>query len=247
MVHTRVYEGPLELLLYLVKRDSIDLGHLPLSHITGEYLAYLDQMRHLDLDLAGEFLVMAATLCELKSRELLPSITRSVSTGDEEQDPREALALRILEYQRYREAAETLLSRPILGKDVFCREPKPIAHNRLGIHTGTDITGFAAIYYQLLHKRSSSPPTHHVKASPVNWQESLSSVLDLLEDGQAHGIDELFAALPTRTHRIFAFLAVLELCRQGYLDIRQEVHLAPMIIEGRQDETTELPAAREAT
>src|SRR5512135_2949259 len=116
-----VFEGPLDLLLHLIKRNEVEIVDIPIAGITEQYLAYLEMMRELNLDIAGEFLVMAATLTLIKSRMLLPP-----SEGDEEEeeaDPRADLVRQLLDYQRYREAALELSERPLLHRDVFVREP----------------------------------------------------------------------------------------------------------------------------
>src|SRR2546428_11200581 len=116
-----VFEGPLDLLLHLIKKNEVEIVNIPLATITEQYLAYLEMMRDLRLDVAGEFLVMAATLTLIKSRMLLPP---SEDDADEDEaDPRAALVQQLLEYQRYREAALELSERPLLRRDVFAREP----------------------------------------------------------------------------------------------------------------------------
>ena len=117
-----VFEGPLDLLLHLIKKNEVEIVDIPIATITEQYLAYLDMMRELNLDIAGEFLVMAATLTLIKSRMLLPP--SEDEEDDEEADPRAELVQQLLEYQRYREAALALAERPLLHRDVFVREPR---------------------------------------------------------------------------------------------------------------------------
>src|SRR5262245_31354168 len=119
-VQLDVFEGPLDLLLHLIKKNEVEIVDIPIAIITEQYLAYLEVMHELSLDVAGEFLVMAATLTLIKSRMLLPP---SEDEDEEEPDPRAALVQQLLEYQRYREAALALSERPLLNRDVFVREP----------------------------------------------------------------------------------------------------------------------------
>src|SRR5499426_3175937 len=118
-VQLDLFEGPLDLLLHLIKSNAVDVKDIPVATITEQYLAYLDLMRDLSLDVASEYLVMAATLILIKSRLLLPS---PEAEDDEEADPRADLVRQLLEYQRYREAAASLAERPFLRRDVFTRE-----------------------------------------------------------------------------------------------------------------------------
>ena len=119
-----VFEGPLDLLLHLVKKHELDVLDIPVSFVTEKYLEYLDLMRQTNLDIAGEYLLMAATLVHLKSRELLPSpepLAADETDGDEELDPRQELIRRLLEYQKYKEAAAELDDRPVIGRNVWTR------------------------------------------------------------------------------------------------------------------------------
>jgi segregation and condensation protein A len=124
-VNLEVFEGPLDLLLHLVKKHELDVLDIPVSFITAKYLEYLDLMRQMNLDIAGEYLLMAATLTYIKSRELLPpdpsQTAESSEDGTEEEDPRQELIRRLLEYQKYREAAEKLDSQPVVGRNVWTR------------------------------------------------------------------------------------------------------------------------------
>src|SRR5688500_351442 len=127
-VELEVFEGPLDLLLHLVKKHELDILDIPIAFVTEKYLAYLDAMAGLDIDVAGEYLLMAATLCHIKSRELLPTpeldpdeAIEGDGEGEVEVDPRADLIRRLLEYQKYKEAAEQLGQRPVVGRNVWSR------------------------------------------------------------------------------------------------------------------------------
>ncbi|MBN1335891.1 MAG: segregation/condensation protein A [Deltaproteobacteria bacterium] len=231
MVHAEVYDGPLDLLVDLVRRDGIDPRSLPLVEITRAYLSALEAMGFADLDVAGEFLVMAATLCELKSRELLP---RSLPIpSDDEDDPREALARRILEFQRFRQAAEELGRRNLLGRDVFGRRPTEQDARDRPVDPGVAALGLLEIWDALERRHAQPPPVFEVERERVSWLECLRGVLAALDDGETRTLDEILLPLASRSTRIVSFLAVLELCRVQVLEIEQRRHLAPVLLRSR--------------
>jgi segregation and condensation protein A len=230
-VSTDVYDGPLDLLLYLAEKDGIELASLPLARITREYLEWIDRMRELDLDVAAEYLLMAAILCELKSRELLPPRLRPAPDPEEPEDPRQALIQRLLEYRRFREAAGFLGGRPLLGRDVFAREPLPVEFGEGPIIPGVDIYGLLDAWHAALRRRRP-PPAHEVHGDRVSWAESVQGVLEALDDGEPHDLDELWAALPDRAHRLVCFLAVLELVRASMVEIHQSVPYGAVTLRG---------------
>jgi segregation and condensation protein A len=231
VVQTEMYDGPLDLLLHLVQRDGIDLCQLPLVHITREYLAALGAMQVVDLDIAGEFLVMAATLCELKSRELLPGAP-PMEQADEEDDPREALIRRIIRYQRYRQAAEELRRGLQLDRDVFVRPPQRLDLEERPVEPGIDAIELCELYQRARRDAAKPPPVHEVEREPLHWRDTLVRVLETLDGGQEHPLDGLLATLPSRPARIMAFLAVLELVRIRAVSVHQREHLAPVLLRG---------------
>ncbi len=231
VVQTEMYDGPLDLLLHLVQRDGIDLCKLPLVHITREYLAALTRLQVVDLDIAGEFLVMAATLCELKSRELLPGAT-PLEQADEADDPREALIRRIIRYQRYRQAADELRRGLQLYRDVFDRPEQRLEAGERPIEPGIDAIELCELYQRARRRADRPPPVHEVEREPLRWRDTLEHVLTTLDDGQERPLDAMLAELPSRPARILAFLAVLELCRVRALEVHQREHLAPVLLRG---------------
>lgn len=231
VVRTEVYDGPLDLLLHLVQRDGIDLCRLPLVHITREYLAALAGIEVVDLDLAGEFLVMAATLCELKSRELLPGLA---SRDDDEgvEDPQEALIRRIIRLQRYRQAAEELQRANWLDRDVFARPRQRPAPGVRPIEPGIDTIELRELYQRMVDRRDRPEPVHEVEREPVRWRDAVRFVLVGLDDQQERPLEVLLTELPHRPARVLAFLAVLELCRIGAVSVHQREHLSPILLRG---------------
>lgn len=231
-VHIGVYDGPLDLLLFLVRREGVDLRQIPCARICDAYLSYLDQVDEIDVDLAGEYLVMAATLCQLKARELLPRAVDAAVEEDEE-DPKDALARRLLEYERYRAAAEELGARTRLDRDVFGRPATPPAPDEQPIDPTTDAWGLARLFYDVVRRRAEPEPVHHVEREHYTFAERVRWVLAHLDDGEEHTLSELFVELPTRKARILTFLATLEMGRLRMLDVWQRVHLGAVTLLGK--------------
>ncbi|MCB9758980.1 MAG: segregation/condensation protein A [Alphaproteobacteria bacterium] len=231
-VHTEVYDGPLELLLYLIRRDGIDIRDIPIAHVTAEYLRYLDMMTQLDLDVAGDFLLMASTLCQLKSRELLPRPTL-LDDDEEEEDPGETLARRLLEYQRYKEASEALIDRPLLGREQFARPLQALGVDERPLDPTVDAFGLLEAFYAVLDRMSEEPPVHEVELEEYSMAERVRWVLEKLEQWQGATLRQIFLEIPSRSQRILTFLAVLEMARFQMVDIRQRGHLDEIELEPR--------------
>ena len=231
-VHIGVYEGPLDLLLFLVRREGVNLRDIPCARICDAYLSYLDRVDEIDVDLAGDYLVMAATLCQLKARELLPRAPGVVEEEDE-QDPKRALEMRLVEYERFRLAAAELGERPRLDKDVFARPAAPLAVDEQVVDPTTDAWGLARMFYELSAKRALPPPVHHVEREHYTLAERVRWVLGLLDDGQEHLLSEIFGELHSRNARVLTFLGVLEMARLQMVDFWQRVHLGAVGIVGK--------------
>lgn len=228
-VHLDLFEGPLDLLLHLIKKNEVDIRDIPVAKITEQYLAYIDLMRELNLDVAGEFLVMAATLTLIKSRTLLPTAEPG---EDEEIDPRTDLIRQLLEYQRYREAAQQLGERPLLRRDVFAREPgvdglEP-AEDRLPavkVTTWELMEAFRAVL-----KRAQPDPVHEVAAETVSIRDRIESILRTLSVAKTVEFESLFAEDATRMTVIVTFLALLELAKIGAVQAVQPERFGPILI-----------------
>ena len=231
-VQIEPYEGPLDLLLFLVRRDGIDIRTLPIAHITREYLAALGALGAENLDQAGEFLVMAATLCELKSRELLPAMERPVEEGEEEEDLREALIRQLLEHQRYHEVVEVLSDRLWLGRDVFARPDDAVGCEDRPVEAGVDSFGLLEMLEELGSRRERRRPrVHSVEAETESVRDCAQRVVDRLEDGTEQRFESLIVGLSSPRSRILTFLAVLELARVGVVSIAQKAHLFPLFLK----------------
>lgn len=216
-----LFEGPLDLLLHLIKKNEVDIANIPVAAITEQYLGYLEMMRELNLDVAGEFLVMAATLMLVKSRMLLPS---PETEDGEEEDPRADLVRQLLEYSRYRDAAAALGDRPRLHRDVFSREP-----NAEGLQPDPDeLPPIKVNLWQLMEafqrvlKRAEPDPIHEVAVEAVRVRDRIDSVLKALSVAHEITFDSLFGERPTRAFVISTFLAILELGKLGAIDAFQD-------------------------
>ncbi|GAB4299780.1 MAG: segregation/condensation protein A [Desulfuromonadia bacterium] len=218
------FEGPLDLLLHLIKKNEVDIYNIPISEITRQYLEYIDLMKELNLDVAGEFLVLASTLLQIKSRMLLPPAEGEGETdGDEAEDPRAELVRRLIEYQRYREAARDLDRLPQLGRDHFTRGVVTEGESDSDdLPTELDVYLLVEAFRRLV---ASIPPErlHEVGSEQYRIADRISEILTLLESDRVISFDSLFPPTFDRGYLIVTFLAVLELCRLRTLTITQVV------------------------
>ena len=219
-----VFEGPLDLLLHLIRENEVDVHDIPIAASAAQYVEYLALMRELNLDVAGEYLLMAATLAWIKSRLLLPP-----AEGEEEDeggDPRLALVARLLEYQRYREAADALGQRPLLGRDVFEvhtaePDPRPESERELDV----DLFKLVKAFRDVLRRARPEASPHTVESEPVTVLECMRAVMERLALRAVLSFDELFdpaaSVAPSRSRVVATFLALLELARLSAVRIYQ--------------------------
>jgi segregation and condensation protein A len=230
-------------LLHLVKREGIDLRRMPIAPIADAYLAYLDRMREMHLGIAAEYLVMAATLCHLKSLEILPRPPTSTEAEEEPEDPKAALVRQLAEYQRYREAADHLGEQPLLGRDVFGREPEDLGHVPKPIRAGLDAFALLDLFHELLRKATRPEHVHEVHANGLDFGSCCRHVLRSLGGpGGRSDLAPLIAPLRTRVEKILTFLAVLEMIRLRWLELEQEEHLGPIVLTSRVKADTDIDA-----
>jgi len=229
-VHIGIYDGPLDLLLFLVRREGVDVRAIPVARICDAYLAELRDSELVDVDEAGDYLLMAATLCQLKVRELLPRASGRADEPEDEEDPKERLQRRLVEYERYRQAAVDLDAMPRLGRDVYTRPAVAAAVEEQPVDSGIDAFGLLRLYYDLEARRAVPEPTHQVEREPLRLVDVVFDLLTRLDDGAEHTIGELLAFAGTRPRKVFTFLACLEMARRGFVDVRQLVHLGAIRI-----------------
>jgi segregation and condensation protein A len=220
-----IFEGPLDLLLHLIKENRMDIYNIPIAQITEQYLGYIDMMKELNLDIAGEFLLMAATLAHLKSQLLLPPDESQQDAEEEGQDPRAELVRRLLEYQKYKNAAEQLVARPQLYRDVFARTfsaraiPKSDAPAEL-----VEISVFKlveAFHHVLAHVKMESP--HQISFENVTIPDCVDTIVRAIRVSDEGSIrfQDLFKGVQSRRKVVVTFLAVLDLLKRGVIRVFQ--------------------------
>jgi segregation and condensation protein A len=222
-VRLPVFEGPLDLLLHLIRQNEVEISDIPIAEIGSQYLEYLGVMRELNLDVAGEYLVMAATLALIKSRTLLPSEAQEDEGA--EGDPRAQLIARLLEYERYKEVAEALAQRRLLGRDVFSAQgpgPQrvPDAERELEVGLFDLIEAF-----RLVLQNAPSGESHEIASETVSVRERMIFVMQRLESAGSLEFNQVFEsegeALPSRPVIIATFLGILELARLAAISLYQ--------------------------
>jgi segregation and condensation protein A len=213
-IHLPRFEGPLDLLLYLIRREKIDIHDIPIAPITREYMEYLDVMRELDLDVAGEFMLMAATLIHIKSKMLVP-VEPTEAEGDEDYvDPREELVQRLLELQRYKDAAGLLHQQAQIRAAQWTRPDSvlPVFDDTGEEMLEAGLYDLIAAFKELLERRKSLL-AHEIEAEGPSVEERVTELVAMIGEGESLDFLELFASLETKGQMITTFLALLELVR----------------------------------
>jgi len=223
------FEGPLDLLLYLIRRDKIDIHDIPIAPITRSYMEYLDLMQELNLDVAGDFMVMAATLIHIKSKMLVP-VDPTEAQGDEDQeDPREALVQRLLEFQRYKEAAGILHQQAQIRAATWTRPDTVLPSFD---DTGEEMLeaglfDLISAFKELLDRRRTLF-AHEVESEGKSIEQRIEELLALLREGESLDFLELFAMQETKADMIVTFLALLELIRLKQVKVYQRGIFGPI-------------------
>jgi segregation and condensation protein A len=235
-VQLEIFEGPLDLLLHLIKKNEVSITDIPIATITEQYLATLEVMQSLNLDVAGEFLVMAATLIHIKSRMLLP-ITDGEDDEEEGADPRAELVRRLLEYQRFKDAADQLEQREILTRDVFVRSAAPADDIPAPAFREVSVFELLTALKRVLD-RLPKDAVHEVLLEKVTVREKMALLLDRLRSGEKILFESLFAQVNSRMEVVVTFLAMLELVKIRAIRIFQEEATGPIQIEAAADMET---------
>jgi segregation and condensation protein A len=227
------FEGPLDLLLHLIKKHEVNVYDIPISLITQQYLDYLDLMQELNLDVAGEFLVMAATLIHIKSRMLLPR--PDPSQEDPAEDPREALVRRLLEHQRFKAAAELLHEKEIQRSAMWQRPDERVAEvvgEAPEPEIEVDLFSLMAAFRQVL-ERARQRPRVLLPPEQLPIETRIEQLLARLSETDACGFEELFADVQTRAGMIVTFLALLEMIRLKMVRVYQQANFGVIRIYKR--------------
>ncbi len=228
------FEGPLDLLLYLIKRQNLDILNIPVAEITRQYMDYIGLMEEIRLELAAEYLVMAAMLAEIKSRLLLP---RPIEIDDED-DPRAELVRRLQEYERFKEAAQNIDEIPRMGRDVYdvAARPPAIAEKLLPKITLQDLIHAA----NDVMKRAEQYAHHHIATEPLSVRERMTLILRRVKTHSFINFIDLFTVEEGRQGVIVSFLAVLELLKGGLIDIVQTEPYAPIHVRVKETKESEI-------
>lgn len=231
-VNLASFEGPLDLLLYLIQKDELDIKDIKISEITDQYLRTLELMREYNLDIAGEFLLMASTLIWLKSRSLLPNQDALVNPDGEEILTQEELMRRLMEHQRYRAMAQDFKRMPLLGSDFFKRpmpEDKEKREQLLKEMNLTDLT----VAFQKMLMRSRKPVTN-VKKDRMSIAQAAQKIADRIASQEVTEFQSLFPENPDRSELVATFLAILELGRLGKIRVLQHMVYGSIYIVPRE-------------
>jgi segregation and condensation protein A len=243
------FTGPLDLLLHLIRKNEMEITDIPIAEITAQYLAAIDTLQILNLDVAGEFLLMAATLLHIKSRMLLPQIVDDHAEEEDDEDPRAELVRRLLEYQKYKEAAVQLDALPQLNRELYARSaPAPeVTEEGEGEFVAVGLYDLVQALQQLLRERPE-PLLHEITAEQLSVADRINQILAALQGQQSLAFTELFAPQANRQEVIVTFLAMLELVKLRLVHLLQSqrfgaIWLTPAVAEalaapGAADEET---------
>ena len=230
-VFLEAFEGPLDLLLYLIRRQNLDILEIDVSAITEQYMHYVDLMDAMQFELAAEYLLMAAVLAEIKSRMLLP---RSTELEDDEEDPRAQLIRRLQEYERFKKAAEDIEELPRVERDTWIGIANPPQINRERPAPDVDMRELLLALGEVL-RRADMFESHHIQREALSTRERMSQVLEALSGKQFVPFVALFTADEGRLGVVVTFLAVMELMKESLVEIVQTDEFGPIHIKARSE------------
>ena len=223
-VFLEAFEGPLDLLLYLIRRQNLDILDIPIAEITRQYMEYIELMQELELELAGEYLLMAAMLAEIKSRMLLP---RAHGDHEEEEDPRAELVRRLQEYERFKKAAEDIDALQRLERDAWIATAEVIERKVVRLVPQVTLQEMLVAFKEVL-ARSAMFAHHHVQRERLSVRQRMSEILAALRESSFVEFVQLFHPEEGRMGVTVTFVAILELAREGLLEIVQADAYAPI-------------------
>lgn len=223
------FEGPLDFLLYLIRKQNLDVLDIPISDVTRQYMEYIDLMQELSLELAAEYLVMAATLAEIKSRMLLPKV---VDAENNEEDPRAELVRRLQEYERYKQAAENLDKLPRIERDTFVVENDS---SQISVEKPLPAVTMRELIIALadVMKRIEHNVHHTVQLDALSVREKMTLVLSSVQGSERVEFIKLFNLQEGRLGVVVTFLAMLELLKQGLIEFVQTAAFAPIYLAAK--------------
>jgi segregation and condensation protein A len=228
-VFLEAFEGPLDLLLYLIRRQNLDILEIHVAEITRQYMVYVEMMSTLQFELAAEYLVMAAMLAEIKSRMLLP---RSKEEEEEEEDPRAQLIRRLQEYERFKQAAEDIDEMPRVGREVFTASAEAPETSALRPEPDVDMKELLIILAEVL-RRADMFESHHVEKERLSTRERMGQILDRLKGSNFVPFVSLFRVEEGRLGVVVSFLAIMELIKESLVEIVQSEAFGPIHVKAR--------------
>ena len=223
------FEGPLDLLLYLIRRQNLDILNIPIAEITAQYMQYVELMKALNLELAADYLVMAAMLAEIKSRMLLP---RPKSEDEDDQlDPRAELIRRLQEYERFKKAAEDIEELPRMERDFYSSNADAPEYQREKRHPDVELNDIIQAFREVL-QRADLSTSHHVQKETLSVRERMSRILSMLNRESFTPFSELFSCDEGRRGVVVSLLAILELRKERLIELIQTEPYGPIHVKG---------------
>lgn len=227
-IFLETFEGPLDLLLYLIRKENIDVLDIPIAKITEQYMQYVDLMKDLHLELAAEYLVMAAMLAEIKSRLLLPIAPHE---DPEEADPRAELVRRLQEYEQFKKAAENFSEMPQVGEDIFLVEVDP-PEIKLLVDLPRATMDDLLKAWQVILRRAKLNQHHHIKFENLSVRERMIEILNRVSTQEECSFLKLFNIHEGRIGVVVTFMAILELLKQAMIEIFQDQNYGEILVRG---------------
>ncbi len=234
-VFLEAFEGPLDLLLYLIRRQNIDILEIDVSDITEQYMVYIELMDAVQFELAGEYLLMAAMLAEIKSRMLLP---RSSAVEEDEKDPRAQLIRRLQEYERFKKAAEDIDELPRMERDTYPVSARPPEIKRSRPDPDVDMRELLFALGEVL-RRAEMYEHHHIQREALSTRERMSEILNTLRGSQFFPFVSLFTVKEGRLGVVVTFLAIMELIKESLVEVVQTDNFGPIHVKARVDDGAE--------
>jgi segregation and condensation protein A len=241
-VFLEAFEGPLDLLLYLIRRQNLDILDIPIAEITRQYLEYIDLMQDMELELAGEYLLMAAMLAEIKSRMLLP---RPGAELQEEDDPRAELVRRLQEYERFKRAAEDIDQLKRVERDTFVAQAELVERKVVTVLPDVTLKEMLLAFKDVI-QRAAMFASHQVSRERLSVRQRMSEIIERLQGPEFVGFSSLFRVEEGRMGVTVTFIAILELVREGLIELVQADTFAPLHVRGAMPRT-DAPAANDDT
>ena len=222
-----VFSGPLDLLLYLIRKQNLDILDIPISDITKQYMKYIELMRQIKFDLAGEYLVMAATLAEIKSRMVLPKID---DDDEDSEDPRAALVRRLQEYESFRAAAQNLDTKPRLDRDLYLAYARVYDPNKKKPETQVELADLVKAMHRAM-TLSERRRSLQITREALSVRERMTRILSQVKTGEYIRLETFFSSDEGRMGLVVSFIAILELVSDGMLKFTQNENLAPIYVK----------------